>query len=201
VQSAGSNPDHRASRGAGRDHRLAGRLLAARERGSSPGASSRSWSGRHEPDHRERRPDHPDFHGRLAGLRPGPRVRHLAPGPIAKDKPRIERTVQYGRESFCRGEEFSDLARAQASSRGRVSHDDRIHGATARRPVEDFTAWSRPADTVRPGPPELARLATTRHAHGQDRYRGSGLPAGTGTAAHRASANMAWCGTDPSKPS
>ncbi len=57
-----------------------------------------------------------------------------------KDKPRVERAVQYVRESWWRGEKFIDLADAQrrverwcATTAGL-----RVHGSTARRPVEHF---------------------------------------------------------------
>ena len=64
------------------------------------------------------------------------RVRH------PKDKPRVERTVQYVRGSFFAGEEFCDLAEAQR-------HADRwclevagmrIHGTIQARPLEVFRA-------------------------------------------------------------
>jgi transposase len=57
-----------------------------------------------------------------------------------KDKPRVERAVQYVRESWWRGEKFVDLADAQrrverwcATTAGL-----RVHGTTAQRPVEHF---------------------------------------------------------------
>jgi transposase len=62
------------------------------------------------------------------------RVRH------AKDKPRVERTVQYVRSNFWAGEQFLDLADAQA--RARVWCADvagqRIHGTIQARPAEVF---------------------------------------------------------------
>jgi transposase len=63
------------------------------------------------------------------------RVRH------AKDKPRVERTVPYVRSNFFAGEQFVDLADAQA--RARVWCADRaglrVHGTTQARPAEVFT--------------------------------------------------------------
>jgi transposase len=63
-----------------------------------------------------------------------------------KDKPRVERVVQYVRGNFFAGEVFIDLADAQrrveqwcATTAGL-----RIHGTTAARPVEVFTAEERP---------------------------------------------------------
>ena len=57
-----------------------------------------------------------------------------------KDKPRVERGVQYVRESWWRGEKFIDLADAQhrveqwcATTAGL-----RVHGTTAQRPAEHF---------------------------------------------------------------
>ena len=62
------------------------------------------------------------------------RVRH------AKDKPRVERTVQYVRSSFWAGEQFVDLADAQSRAvawcTGRAGQ--RIHGTTQARPVQVF---------------------------------------------------------------
>lgn len=57
-----------------------------------------------------------------------------------QDKPRVERAVQYVRGNFWAGESFTDLADAQArvavwcSERAGM----RIHGTTARRPLEMF---------------------------------------------------------------
>jgi transposase len=57
-----------------------------------------------------------------------------------QDKPRVERAVQYVRGNFWAGESFADLADAQARAdvwcRQRAGM--RIHGSTARRPVEMF---------------------------------------------------------------
>jgi hypothetical protein len=58
-----------------------------------------------------------------------------------QDKPRVERAVQYVRGNFWAGESFLDLADAQARAvawcRDRAGM--RVHGSTARRPVEMFT--------------------------------------------------------------
>jgi transposase len=64
------------------------------------------------------------------------RVRH------AKDKPRVERTVQYVRSSCWAGETFVDLTDAQARTRAwcaRVA-GQRVHGTIQARPAEVFTA-------------------------------------------------------------
>jgi hypothetical protein len=73
----------------------------------------------------------------------------------AKDKPRVERSVQYVRESFFRGEDFTDLAHAQA----RVEHwcavtaGLRVHGTTFARPAEVFAQVEAPVLLPRPGMP------------------------------------------------
>lgn len=62
------------------------------------------------------------------------------------DKGRVERGVFFVRESFFRGEEFADLAEAQARAEawclGRAGL--RVHGTTHRRPLEVFEAEERP---------------------------------------------------------
>ena len=63
------------------------------------------------------------------------RVRH------AKDKPRVERTVQYVRSSCWAGETFVDLADAQSRTRiwcAQVA-GQRVHGTIQARPVEVFS--------------------------------------------------------------
>jgi transposase len=63
------------------------------------------------------------------------RVRH------AKDKPRVERTVQYVRSSCWAGETFVDLTDAQARTGVWCAQvaGQRVHGTTQTRPVEVFT--------------------------------------------------------------
>jgi transposase len=58
-----------------------------------------------------------------------------------KDKPRVERAVQYVRGNFFAGEAFLDLADAQARVQlwCATTAGLRIHGTTAARPVEAFT--------------------------------------------------------------
>jgi hypothetical protein len=73
----------------------------------------------------------------------------------AKDKPKVERSVQFVRENFFRGEDFTDLTHAQA----RVEHwcavtaGLRVHGTTAARPAEVFAQQEAPALLPRPGMP------------------------------------------------
>ena len=59
-----------------------------------------------------------------------------------KDKPRVERVVQYVRENFFRGETFTDLVQAQQRVEAwcRSTAGLRIHGTTCRRPAEHFAA-------------------------------------------------------------
>jgi transposase len=59
-----------------------------------------------------------------------------------KDKPRVERNVQYVRESWFRGEQFTDLADAQRRAElwCRTTAGLRVHGTTAQRPAEHFAA-------------------------------------------------------------
>ncbi len=62
------------------------------------------------------------------------RVRH------AKDKPRVERSVSYVRSSFFAGEEFVDLADAQAGARIWCADraGQRVHGTIQARPTDVF---------------------------------------------------------------
>lgn len=57
-----------------------------------------------------------------------------------KDKPRVERVVQYVRGNFFAGEKLSDLADAQRRVEDwcRVTAGLRVHGTTAQRPAEHF---------------------------------------------------------------
>jgi transposase len=57
-----------------------------------------------------------------------------------KDKPKVERAVQYVRGNFFAGEQFTGLAQAQARAEAwcRTVAGMRIHGTTAARPAEVF---------------------------------------------------------------
>lgn len=86
------------------------------------------------------------------------RVRH------PRDKPRVERTVQYVRGNFWAGEEFVDLADAQrradrwcAETAGR-----RMHGTIQARPIEVFGIEEAPL--LRPAPTEPYDLPLYRRA-------------------------------------
>ncbi|MGH3745416.1 MAG: IS21 family transposase [Mycobacteriales bacterium] len=59
-----------------------------------------------------------------------------------QDKPRVERVVQYVRGNFWAGEDFADLADAQARAETWCTERAgiRIHGTTQQRPVEHFVA-------------------------------------------------------------
>ena len=63
-----------------------------------------------------------------------------------KDKPRVERTVQFVRGNFFAGETFADLEDAQARAVAWCSERAgmRIHGTTAARPLEVFEAEEAP---------------------------------------------------------
>lgn len=71
-----------------------------------------------------------------------------------KDKPRVERTVQYVRGSFFAGEDFADLAHAQARAVLWCSGTAglRVHGTTQQRPAEVFAAAEAPL--LGPAPPQ-----------------------------------------------
>lgn len=64
-----------------------------------------------------------------------------------KDKPRVERAVQYVRNSFWAGEDFIDLEQAQqaASSWCARTAGMRLHGTIAARPLEVFLRDEAPA--------------------------------------------------------
>ena len=68
------------------------------------------------------------------------RVRH------PKDKPKVERTVQYVRSNFFAGESFADLADAQRRAVTWCSEAAgmRVHGSTLWRPAEEFRAAEAP---------------------------------------------------------
>lgn len=68
------------------------------------------------------------------------------------DKPRVERVVPYCRNSGFRGEQFRDLASAQAWMTSWCRHEAglRIHGTTQRRPKEQFELEEQPRLKPRP---------------------------------------------------
>ena len=87
-----------------------------------------------------------------------------------KDKPRVERIVQYVRGNFWAGETFIDLAEAQARAEVwcRDVAGTRIHGTTAARPIEVFTELE--ADAILPRPavydvPVFTRVKVHRDYH------------------------------------
>ncbi len=71
-----------------------------------------------------------------------------------QDKPRVERTVAYVRDSFWAGETFADLADAQrrAETWCRIKAGMRIHGTIQARPAEMFAAMEAPV--LAPAPTE-----------------------------------------------
>jgi transposase len=92
------------------------------------------------------------------------RVRH------AKDKPRVERTVQYVRSSCWAGETFVDLADAQARTRAWCAQvaGQRVHGTIAARPAEVFAEHEAAALLPVPAPydvPVFKRCKVHRDFH------------------------------------
>lgn len=89
-----------------------------------------------------------------------------------KDKPRVEKCVQYVRSSFFAGEQFLDLAdcRARAATWCAEVAGQRIHGTTRARPVEVFTEHEAALLLAAPdGPFEIPaytrpKVARDRHA-------------------------------------
>lgn len=88
-----------------------------------------------------------------------------------KDKPRVERTVQFVRENFWRGEDFHDLGDAQRRVMVwcQTTAGMRVHGTTAQRPAEDFAAHELelllPAPTGRYDVPIFATPKVARDLH------------------------------------
>jgi hypothetical protein len=70
-----------------------------------------------------------------------------------KDKPRVERQVQYVRGSFFAGEEFADLADAQRRAQEWCGTKAglRTHGTTQCRPAEAFRLEEAPLLLPAPG--------------------------------------------------
>jgi transposase len=81
-----------------------------------------------------------DYAGHVGFLTDPARVRS------PKDKPRVERAVQYVRRNFWDGEAFTDLDQAQQAVTAWCERTagTRIHGSTCARPVEVFTAKEQP---------------------------------------------------------
>lgn len=87
-----------------------------------------------------------------------------------KDKPRVERAVQFVRGSFWAGEDFTDLADAQARAEAwcSVRAGMRIHGTTQRRPVELFAELEAGCLLPVPAPydqPVFTRVKVHRDYH------------------------------------
>ena len=84
-----------------------------------------------------------------------------------QDKPRVERTVPFVRNSFFAGETFIDLADAQRRVEQwcRVRAGMRIHGTTQVRPAELFAAVEAPALAVAPTSPYDLPIYATAKVH------------------------------------
>lgn len=80
-----------------------------------------------------------------------------------RDKPRVERAVQYVRANFFAGEQFRDLADCQARAANwcRQVAGTRVHGTTRARPGEVFAAEEQPL--LRPAPTEPFQVPHYSH--------------------------------------
>jgi transposase len=80
-----------------------------------------------------------------------------------KDKPRVERMVQYVRSNFYAGEAFRDLddCRSRAEHWCAATAGTRIHGTTRCRPGEVFTTDELPA--LKPAPEEVFDIPVWTH--------------------------------------
>lgn len=81
-----------------------------------------------------------------------------------RDKPRVERAVQYVRGNFWAGESFTDLADAQARAEVWCAERAglRTHGTTQARPAEVFTAEETPALLPLPEPYDVPILVSVK---------------------------------------
>lgn len=81
-----------------------------------------------------------------------------------KDKPRVERTVQYVRNNFFAGEQFVDLADAQAHAECwcRDRAGQRIHGTIQARPGEVFAQHEAPVLLAVPPPYDVPIFKTVK---------------------------------------
>jgi transposase len=84
-----------------------------------------------------------------------------------QDKPRVERTVPFVRNSFFAGETFIDLADAQRRAEAwcRVRAGMRVHGTTQQRPLEVFEAEELPRLAAPPAGRYDVPLYTTAKVH------------------------------------
>lgn len=81
-----------------------------------------------------------------------------------KDKPRVERTVQYVRGNFWAGETFTDLADAQRRAEAwcRDKAGMRIHGTIQARPLQVFTDTEAAALLALPQPYDVPVFRTVK---------------------------------------
>jgi transposase len=84
-----------------------------------------------------------------------------------QDKPRVERTVPFVRQSFFAGETFVDLADAQrrAEQWCRERAGMRVHGTIAARPAEVFRVEEQPVLRPAPASPYDVPIYTTAKVH------------------------------------
>ncbi|GFG51045.1 IS21 family transposase [Mycolicibacterium agri] len=89
-----------------------------------------------------------------------------------KDKPRVERAVQYVRRNFWDGETFTSIEAAQQAAAAwcRDTAGTRMHGTTCARPAELFTAEEQPTLLPVPGVydvPVFKRVKVHRDFHAE----------------------------------
>lgn len=95
----------------------------------------------------------PDLYDRRSNRAYGELARHygclIDPSRVRhpQDKPKVERNVDYARESFFRGRTFASLKemREQARAWSLEVAGRRVHGTTGERPLEAFLAREQPA--------------------------------------------------------
>jgi len=117
------------------------------------------------------------------------------------DKPRVERTVPFVRNSFFAGERFIDLAdaqrRAQSWCEGRAGR--RTHGTTQCRPVELFTVEEAPRLAPAPaGAYDLPVYATAKVPviiTSRSRSRSTRCPGTSSERRWRCARTGRWCGS------
>ncbi|OBA86946.1 transposase [Mycolicibacterium mucogenicum] len=99
-----------------------------------------------------------DYAGHVGFLTDPARVRS------PKDKPRVERAVQYVRRNFWDGETFTSIEQAQQAVTAWClrTAGTRIHGSTCARPVEVFTTEEQPLLLAVPGAYDVPMFKTVK---------------------------------------
>ncbi|WP_256843021.1 IS21 family transposase [Ornithinimicrobium cryptoxanthini] len=122
-----------------------------------------------------------------------------------KDKPRVERAVQFVRGNFWAGEDFTDLtdaqARAEAWCSGRAGM--RIHGTTQARPTEVFTQLEAPVLLPVPDPydqPVFTRVKVHRDYHVEVAKALYSIPEATWVGTWTPAPTVSWSSCTPPAP-